>query len=274
MISAKWANSSQDVKVSIIICAFTHVYRLPATLESICEQLYSNFECLVLFNQDCAISESTLSSWQDRCPLRLYTLYLSNPTQAYNRGLSLANGDYIHFLHAGDLYISERGLECMVKLAVEHFLPDMVYMGSRLTKDGSEALLHYQEYSRRNLKMGRCCAPLCSCLISRLSLLKSGRFDASLRFLADLDWMCRMYKQGQFYFACEEFFPIDSSLEQMRHVDRLRRIKELWVVLRRHFGLVDAIIGCLAQRPLNVLSSWMNRQHLVTLGLANFLWPR
>lgn len=87
--------------VSIIVYAYGGIKYLPATINSILQQTYTNFEVLV-FDR----GHSLTASWFERRDLRLKFFSSINQgiSETFNQGILAAKGKYITFINAGDLW--------------------------------------------------------------------------------------------------------------------------------------------------------------------------
>jgi len=113
--------------VSIIIPAFNYGAFLPATLESILQQQYQDWECIVIDDGSTDNTAEVVASFSKRDGRILY-IYQANSgvAQARNKGLTLTKGAYIQFLDADDL-IEPRKLLCHAQYLDDHPDVDIVY---------------------------------------------------------------------------------------------------------------------------------------------------
>ncbi len=95
--------------LSIITVTYNAEKELPATMQSISEQTFGDYEHLVV---DGASSDGTLAVAERYASGR--TRVVSEPDQglydAMNKGLRLAEGDYVMFLNAGDALVGRDAL--------------------------------------------------------------------------------------------------------------------------------------------------------------------
>ncbi len=133
--------------VSIIVDAYQDISYLPATLDSILQQTDGNFEILV-FSDD----YRQIHTWFRRQPdIRLKFTVQSNLGLAntLNRGLLEAQGKYISFIRAGDLWHPNK-LEQQLFCLDRHPEVALIHSGS--------LLLDYQHPSRQNTALIGSCA--------------------------------------------------------------------------------------------------------------------
>jgi len=111
-------------KYSIIIPSFNAANTIADTLESIVHQTYQNFEIIVIDGASTDATMKVLQKYKDSIGFQV-----SEKDQgiydAMNKGVRQANGEYVIFLGADDVFYSNRVLE-----DVSHFLRrDYVYYG-------------------------------------------------------------------------------------------------------------------------------------------------
>jgi glycosyltransferase involved in cell wall biosynthesis len=94
-------------KVSIVIPAYNAMAYLPATVATVLQQTFSDFEVLIINDG----STDQITSWAagltDR-RLRLITQVNQGLSAARNAGITQAQGDYIAFLDADDLWVPSK----------------------------------------------------------------------------------------------------------------------------------------------------------------------
>ena len=106
--------------VSIIIPCFNQVQYLPAALQSVWDQLYHNWECIIINDGSTDNTEDVAKSWCEKDARFIY-FFKENGGLSSARNLGLANskGDFILFLDSDDLIAPEKLL-----LSVKSFMQD------------------------------------------------------------------------------------------------------------------------------------------------------
>lgn len=101
------------MKISIIIPTFNDDKGLNETLQSINNQNYKNYECIVV---DGKSSDGTSNILKNN---KIITKWISEKDKgiydAINKGIKIAEGDLINTINAGDYYFSRKSLEIIVK---------------------------------------------------------------------------------------------------------------------------------------------------------------
>lgn len=109
-------------KVSIVTVCYNAGKGLQRTLEAILGQSYSNKEIIVVDGGSTDGSLDSINTW----PI---DYLVSEPDKgiydAMNKGLTLATGDYVWFMNAGDLPADSDVLSELISAAP--FLPDVIY---------------------------------------------------------------------------------------------------------------------------------------------------
>lgn len=118
--------------ISIITVVYNSEEFLEKTIQSILSQTYSNIEYIIIDggSTDGTIDiikkyEDKISSWVSEQDQGLY--------DAMNKGAKVANGDFINFINAGDILLTEHVLED----TIEHMnsLDDMYYTRASIVSD-------------------------------------------------------------------------------------------------------------------------------------------
>ena len=153
-------------------------------------QNYRNYEYVLI---DGKSTDKTLDIVNEYCSKDQRMRCFSEPDtgiyNAMNRGLSKAEGEYVLFLNAGDLFYNNDILE-KVKEEIESVQGDIIIGNYAEMKHGMEniILLGSAEECVENIKRG---IPIChQALFTRRKLLKKG-FDERYKIAADYEWFCR-----------------------------------------------------------------------------------
>lgn len=259
----------RQLKVTVVLPAYQRMHQLPSTLESLCLQTHGQLDCILLVKEPVEELHSLVSTWQSQMDLQIYTLQTSCLSRAYNRGAMLAGGDYIQLMTPGDRYLSAHSLSKMVELALENFLPELVFTGTFLGYEDPSSSLWYRSYDNSNLKMGLSPTKLSACLIRRDCLLNEGKLADYCEPIAQLEWFCRMKALGA-HFVCDEYYTIETVLSEMSAKERMVAITQMRKVIYRYFGLAPAILSWMSQKPLSLFFRAITGKKKARLGSAAF----
>jgi glycosyltransferase involved in cell wall biosynthesis len=97
--------------VSIIIPTFNYGHLIEEALDSVCNQTYCNWECLIVDDGSTDDTRDIVNSFISHHPnhdLRYYYINNSGTSAAKNFGIDIAKGQYVQFLDADDLLLTEK----------------------------------------------------------------------------------------------------------------------------------------------------------------------
>lgn len=187
-------------KISIITATYNNIQFLPGLLGSIHDQTYSSIEHIII---DGGSSDGTVETLK-QC--NLISHFISEPDygiyDALNKGLRIATGDIIGFLHSDDLFALPQTIENIVQafatpLAGKGSTPDVVY-GDLVFVDqhDSDKIIRFwksQTFNRRLLHQGWM-PPHPTVFMLRGVYEKHGFFDINLKCSADYDYILRVFQ--------------------------------------------------------------------------------
>ncbi|GAB4240993.1 MAG: glycosyltransferase [Stanieria sp.] len=120
--------------LSVIIPTYNGADYLPAALDSIVMQQESGIECIVVDDGSTDTTLSILDSYQDKLPLQIVKRNrIGNWVTNTNYGLSLAQGEYVCFLHQDDIWLKDRLKN--IKEAIAFYPQANLYLHSSLFID-------------------------------------------------------------------------------------------------------------------------------------------
>ena len=95
-------------KISVIMPAYNVKRTIDKSIQSVFKQTYQNWELIIVDDGSTDHTKEKVFSWMNKEPRIIY-LYQTNRgvSEARNTGLDRANGEYISFLDADDLWLPE-----------------------------------------------------------------------------------------------------------------------------------------------------------------------
>lgn len=175
-------------KVSIITACKNAAAFLERTIASVREQTYSGFEYIVVDGASTDETAGIIGSNRDRIDK-----WVSEPDRgvwhAMNKGIALAEGDYLYFLNAGDRFYRPETLSAVFRDAVVK--EDLVY-GNIIEDHGARQV--HREFPGRITTRFLLGNMIChQATFARKELFERyGYFDERFQFVADYDflWKC------------------------------------------------------------------------------------
>ncbi|MGA1933796.1 glycosyltransferase family 2 protein [Arcobacter sp. YIC-464] len=181
------------MKVSIITSVWNNKETIEDAIKSVLLQNYPDIEYIIV---DGASSDGTVNiikKYEDQI-----TTFVSEKDKGIydglNRGVSLATGDIIGFLHSDDIYADETIISNVVETFksndTDSIYGDLVYVDKKNT---SKIFRYWKsgEYSYKKLTNGWM-PPHPTFFVKREFYKKHGNFDLNFGIAADYDFMLRM----------------------------------------------------------------------------------
>jgi glycosyltransferase involved in cell wall biosynthesis len=188
--------------ISVIIPVHNGERTISATLDSVLQQTFPDFELIIINDSSTDKTLEIISQYTDP---RLSILTDSHQSAAVsrNQGLKQSHGEYIAFLDADDLWTPDK-LDCQFQALKEHpeaavayswtdYIDEAgntLYSGSHLTLNGQ---IYPQLLVRNFLESGS------NPLIQRQALMDVGGFDESLEGGQDWDLYLRLAAKYSFF---------------------------------------------------------------------------
>ena len=191
------ARNVSDVRISVITAVFNNHGTVAAALDSVLSQSHPRVEVIVI---DGMSNDGTRDVLEDYS--KHIDVYVSEPDggiyDALNKGIALATGDVVGFLHADDLMADERVLarvaDAFADPAVEAVYGDLVYV----RRDDETQIVRTWTagtFDVRQLSWGWM-PPHPTFYVRREVYKRMGAFDVTYRIAADYDCMLRFLTGG------------------------------------------------------------------------------
>lgn len=234
-------HSHLSPKFSVITVTYNAEKVLEDTILSVISQTYHHVEYIIV---DGASKDGTMAL-VEKYANRIDRV-VSEPDKglydAMNKGISLATGDYLCFLNAGDSFHEDDTLQKIVHSISGNELPDVLY--------GETALVDAQ---RHFLRMRRLSAPevltwksfkqgmlVChQAFFPRRGVVEP--YDLKYRFSADFDWCIRIMKKARTLHNTHLTL-IDYLEEGMTTQNRKASLKERFRIMAKHYGLLSTTL--------------------------------
>lgn len=181
------------MKVSIITIAFNSQNSIADTIESVLSQTYPDIEYIIVDGKSKDMTVDIVKSYGDK----VHKL-VSEPDKgiydALNKGIAMATGDVIGFLHSDDVFGGSEIIEKVVALFSEK-QTDSVYGDLQYVykNDMSRVFRHWKagDFNVRKLKMGWM-PPHPTFYVKKSIYDAYGTFNISFKIAADYDNMLRL----------------------------------------------------------------------------------
>ena len=105
--------------ITIITVTFNAANDLEKTIKSVIEQSYNNLEYIIIDGKSTDGSRNVIRKYEDRVDF-----WISEADEgvyfAMNKGIELANGDWVNFMNAGDCFSSSETLSYIAQMTAYH----------------------------------------------------------------------------------------------------------------------------------------------------------
>lgn len=194
-----------SIKITVATVIWNPGPLLQRTLDSVMEQDYDNIEHVIVDGRSKDNTLILLHQYQERNSLRNVRReinMLSEPDNglydAMNKAISMATGDYILFLNAGDKFHSNSVVSEVAKLAESK--PAVIYGNTDIVDNDGNFLYKRRlqpppKLSWRSFRHGMLVCH--QAFFARTDLAKQNPYNLKYRFSADFDWCIRIMKQGE-----------------------------------------------------------------------------
>lgn len=192
------------IKISIITATYNSAKTIESTIHSVLSQTYPNIEHILI---DGASKDSTpelVQNFQNHHPS---IRFISEPDKgiydALNKGVQLASGDIIGFLHSDDFFENNRVIEEIINVFQSKNC-DGVYGDLRyVSSENTTKVIRYwksRDFNPSLIKNGW--MPAHPTLFLKKEVYKKhGQFDLSFKIAADYDFMLRILKDKSLAFT-------------------------------------------------------------------------
>lgn len=189
--------------ISVIIPVYNGTKTIRATIASVLEQSLAEFELLILNDGSTDNTLEIVSSIADpRIQVFSYPNAGSNPTR--NRGISLAQGEYLSFIDADDIWTSDKleaqlhALQTHPQAGVAYSWTDCVDEQGNFLRQGAHATVTGNVLA--NFLLTDCIGSGSNVLVRKQALIAAGEFDETLPNAQDWDMWLRL--AARYPFVC------------------------------------------------------------------------
>ncbi len=226
-------------KISIVTVTYNCENLIEKTIESVIAQTYPNIEYIIV---DGLSKDNTLKIVEQyRAHIDIVISEKDkNNYDAMNKGMRAATGDYIWFLHAGDIAESPTVLEEIFK---NHKEEDFIYGKVRIVDTEGKSIPWHKKHpaaDKIGWKSFRNGMIVChQAMLPHRRIWQEYRFE-KYRLVADLDWTIRILKKAKTF--KDSGIVMCSFLKggiSAKH--RKASWKERYNILKEHFGLFPTL---------------------------------
>lgn len=224
--------------ISIITVTFNAEKFLKKTLESVAQQDYPHIEYVIV---DGLSSDSTLQIINDFKGINFNIISEKDKGiyDAMNKGIALANGEYLMFLNAGDLLENSNTLSSLIHNGNS---ADVIYADTKIINTHFElvGMRHFIPPAHLNWKSFKRGMVVChQSILCRKEICPN--YDLNFKIAADIEWAIRLLKNAKTAVNAQIIstqFMQDGFSTQYRYKGWLERFK----AQSKHYGLIQTLL--------------------------------
>ncbi len=226
---------------SIITITFNAEQVLPATLESVRSQKFTDFEYLIA---DGASTDGTVALAEKSGTAGMSIV--SEPDKglydAMNKGIARARGSYLIFLNAGDAFHSPLSLQEIADAISREGNPDIVYGQTQIVDSSRKfiAMRHLTAPERLTFASFKHGMLVChQAFVVRRELAEP--YDLRYRFSADYEWCLRCLKKAK-RCAYTGTTLIDYLADGLTDKNHKASLKERYHIMCQYYGTIPTLL--------------------------------
>lgn len=228
-------------KLSVITVTYNAEKTLERTLKSVSGQTYPYVEHIVVDGKSEDYTVSLIQKYGN--PALKWT---SEPDKglydAMNKAVTMATGDYLCFLNAGDTFYTDDTVERMMNSFEAASPPDIIYGETAIVDDSGKFLFMRrlsvpETLSWKSFKQGMVVCH--QAFIVKKTIFEPYSLD--YRFSADVDWCIRMMKKSR-RIHNTHLTLINYLNEGVTTANRKASLKERYRIMVKHYGQVSTFL--------------------------------
>lgn len=187
--------------ISVVIPVFNGEKTIKETIDSVLSQTFTNFELIIINDGSQDLTLEVVSSIKDN-RLQIYSYPNAGLAASRNRGINHANGEYISFIDADDLWTSDKleaqfnALKTHPEATIAYSWTDYIDQDSQFLGKGSHITVNGNIYP--HLLLTDFLENGSNPLILKKAFIEVGNFDESLCASEDWDMLLRLASRYHF----------------------------------------------------------------------------
>lgn len=182
--------------ISIITVVRDDPVALAETLKSVYSQTYPNFEHIIIDGGSDHETPEILKS-AEYCSAQWVREPDNGIYDAMNKGATLANGDWIIFMNAGDTFYAVDVLQRIFKNNIQ----EKIVFGKSLSVYGNQSALRYADFGLDDDAWYLKRMPNHQAVFIHKDIYRNLTYDSTYKYAADTDYLRRAFSCGDYKFA-------------------------------------------------------------------------
>lgn len=243
------SSSTPAIKVTIIVPTYNASSQIAATVESILSQLNCHFEAIFVDGSSTDRTVDIIRSYNDS-RLKVQEVPSHKRFEMVNRGIAMAQGDYISMLLPGDVFISTEALNSVCYEILSSDLPNLFYTAAYIWDEWDKPHFLFRPLTRDLLRQGLQPTNLQACFIKKQTFKKIGYFNIDLTYRGGFDFLLRFSLDPSMTYASIMRVYIIPAVVSFTYNYSVGNVKETFQLLQRNFGFLFAVLWLTKQKIL------------------------
>lgn len=239
----------------IVTITDQNVHLLSYTLDSIAAQAFDSFEVIVIDGQTKGHCLSILDTYRTHVK-KIYTALNRNLSAMFNRGVDVAEGQYIHFLQPGEFYISRNAFRFLKDFIEQNSSPDLIYTGCVVRHSLAPPQQLFKQIEKEDLKGAGIPQSLQAYWFKKKAIQLCGKFDIRYQIQGGFDLICRLYHDLTLRKLFMRRILTDYEYRLAKPKWILWQLYETLLIIFRQFGLSKAALFWMAQNNMRLIRWW------------------
>ena len=217
--------------ISVITICYNSELSIERTIKSVLSQTYPNIEYIIIDGKSSDGTNTIIQKYQDNI-----SKYISEEDSgiynAMNKGLTMAIGEWVCFMNAGDVFVDNQTVERVFFTPIKNNV-DVIYGYTfcnnkrRERKDFQmkQRLVFALMPKRKSFSMGFCHQST----FVRTALAKSIGFDEKYKIAADYNMIYTIYKQGKTFYNSNTDISIfdNTGISSLKSIPLLKEVANI-----------------------------------------------
>lgn len=254
---------------SIITVTWNASRVLPATLASVAEQTFRDYEHIIMDGNSTDGTPLLAQDMADTDHTRIWSEPDNGLYDAMNKAMDRARGEYFIFLNAGDTFHSPDTLALIAEAVRANGHPGIIYgqtqiVDSQRRRVADRHLTAPESLTLRSFADGMVVCHQAFIVNSRVAT----PFDLSYRYSADYEWCIRCLQHSRL----NVYIPatlIDYLMEGLSTAHRFASLRERFAIMCRYYGVATTLGKHLSFLPRFIRRRRLEKKELSRLDNQN-----
>lgn len=228
-------------KITVVTVCFNAEETIKETIESVISQKNVNIEYVIVDGNSTDKTKKIIEEYVKDNSIKYISENDDGIYDAMNKGIELAEGEYIIFLNSGDVFYDNLVLKDVESKLKKDIEIDVLYGNVELDKNGEKTLYSYSNFKIDAMFFCRELMICHQCIFIRREILKKYKFDTKYIICADKKQIIKLMKNKYKFQYFDRVISIyDCNGFSEKNINLLR--KEAKEIIYEEFGLYARII--------------------------------